>query len=467
VSDLTTGGDGLPAGGHVTRSEAPLPRETARETALLPLRLVAVASTVLVVMVASACATTSAPGGTTSPSTFGADSPWLGPFTPAALPALVNSLGALDCVSASRCWAVGSTIGSAGAPNGAAVIATTNGGISWVSQTIPPTVGFLSDIACSDQKRCTAVGQATPTSDGQAAIIGTVDGGTVWTPEPTPPGILDLTAVTCRTSGRCVAIGSTGGGVVALVSATTGTTWSQEGALPANTTGATDISCSDELTCFVTAHAAADLDHVTGTVAVSVDGGATWSAVTMPPGIGSLNGISCLGGPVTGSGALPTTTVAPTTSLAAPSPATAPTTTTPTTTTAATTPVAPPPTGVAGANCTVVGTTANTLNGTRTGHGLLLTTENGGASWSVRPVSAASASLADVSCTAIGSCVAVGDSVATSDKAGMVILSGTPAQPWKKPAVVGAPQPLTAVSCVSSSSCVVVGESFSEHLAGG
>jgi hypothetical protein len=437
----------------------------------------AVASTVLVVMVASACATGSSPGGNAHASPFGADSPWLGSFTPAALPALVNSLTALDCLSATLCWAVGSTVGSAGAANGAAIIATANGGITWVSQAIPPTVGFLSGIACSDQKRCTAVGQATPTSDGQAVIIGTVDGGTVWTPEPNPPGILDLTAVTCRASGHCVAIGSTASGVVALDSSTTGATWSQEGALPATTTGATDISCSDEQTCFVTAHSAVDLDHVTGTVAVSVDGGANWAALTMPTGIGYLNGISCLGGPVTGSGALPTTSVAPTTSLAAPSSATAAptataptTTTTPTTTTPTTTPTtiaAPPPTGVAGANCTVVGTTANTLNGTRTGHGLLLTTENGGASWSVRPVSAASASLADVSCTAIGSCVAVGDSVATSNQAGMVILSGAPTQPWKKPAVVGAPLPLTAVSCVSSSRCVVVGESFSEHLAGG
>jgi|GEM_PF-620052 hypothetical protein len=441
-----------------------------RGTARFRLRMVAVASTVLVVVTVTACAAVSSPGGAPTASTFGADSPWLGPFTPAALPALVNSLTALDCVSASLCWAVGSTVGSAGAPNGAAVVATTNGGISWVTQAIPPTVGFLSDIACSDQKRCTAVGQATPTSDGQAVIIGTVDGGSVWSQEPTPPGILDLTAVACRSDGRCVAIGSTAAGVVALASATTGSAWSQEGSLPANTTGATDISCSDDQTCWVTAHTAIDLDHVSGTVALSVDGGASWSALTMPPGIGYLNGISCLNGSTTGAGALPTTTVAPTAPIPAPSGATTASTTAPTTTAppaTTTPPVATPPTGVAGANCTVVGTTANTLNGTRTGHGLLLTSENGGASWSVKPVSATSASLADVSCTAIGSCVAVGDSVATSNQAGMAILSGTLAQPWKKPAVVGSPQPLTAVSCVSISHCVAVGESFSEHLAGG
>ena len=76
-----------------------------RGTARFRLRMVAVASTVLVVVTVTACAAVSSPGGAPTASTFGADSPWLGPFTPAALPALVNSLTALDCVSASLCWA--------------------------------------------------------------------------------------------------------------------------------------------------------------------------------------------------------------------------------------------------------------------------------------------------------------------------------------------------------------------------
>ena len=67
-----------------------------------------------------------------------------------------------------------------------------------------------------------------------------------------------------------------------------------------------------------------------------------------------------------------------------------------------------------GVRCTVVGTTANTLDAARAGHGLIFTTANGGATWSSQTVTAMSASLNGVSCTAIGTCVTVGSSVATS-----------------------------------------------------
>jgi hypothetical protein len=427
----------------------------------LPLRLIAVA--VLAVSV-TACSSTPSPAVNSPSAGFGADSPWLGPFVSVALPALVNSLTRVDCATATRCWAIGETVGTAGNPNGAAVVATTDGGVKWASQVVPSAVGYLSGIACSDPSHCTAVGQTIQAASAQAAvIITTVDGGAVWSQVPAPPGILDLTAVTCRTDGRCIAIGSAAAGAVALVSAGTGAAWTQQGALPPNTSGASDISCTDEQTCWVTANTTVNPDQVAGTIAVTNDGGVSWSAVPVPTGLGFLNGISCRQGSVTGSGALPTTSTAAT---APPAPgATVPPTTAAAPSTTATT-VAPPTVGVPGVRCTVVGTTANTLNGTRTGHGLLLTTDNGGAGWSEQPVSTTSASLTDVSCTAIGSCVVVGDSVATSSQAGVVILTGPPAQPWKRPATVGSPVPLTAVSCISTSRCVVVGESFSEHLGG-
>jgi hypothetical protein len=107
------------------------------------------------------------------------------------------------------------------------------------------------------------------------------------------------------------------------------------------------------------------------------------------------------------------------------------------------------------------------LNGARIGHGLLFTTDNGGATWASQTVTAQSASLTGVSCTAIGTCVTVGSSVLTATHAGLMVVSGSPADPWRSPSVVSAPQPLTAVSCTSTSRCVAVGESISEHLAGG
>ena len=117
----------------------------------------------------------------------------------------------------------------------------------------------------------------------------------------------------------------------------------------------------------------------------------------------------------------PTTTTPPTT-----------TTTTPPRTTTTTTPIV----GVPGARCTVVGTTADTLDVARSGHGLIFTTANGGATWSSQTVTAMSASLNGVSCTAIGTCVTVGSSVATSPQAGLVIVTGSPDHPWKTPSTV-------------------------------
>ena len=418
------------------------------------------------------------------PSTFGTNSPWLGTFTAVALPSPVNSLDALDCTSGSRCWAVGSTVGGGGAPNGAAVIGTADGGVRWTPQVIPPTVGSLSGIACSDALRCTAVGQASQVSASQAVIITTVDGGTQWTQVPAPATVLDLTAVSCLADGWCMAVGSTAAGTVALVSTTSGAAWTQVGALPTAMSGATFVSCTDSQQCWVTGHTAVPSARVVGALALTTNGGANWAAVPTPAGIGYLNGVSCLSGSPTGSGALPvpsTTTTTPpptapeTASSTAPGSPTSAQPTTTTTTPPTTTTTVPPTTtvpavpivGVPGARCTVVGTTADTLNGARIGHGVMLTTDNGGATWSRQTVLATSASLTGVSCTAIGTCVAVGTTVITAPQAGMVMVSGSPTRPWRSPSVVGSAQPLTAVSCISTSRCVAVGESISEHLAGG
>jgi hypothetical protein len=255
---------------------------------------------------------------------------------------------------------------------------------------------------------------------------------------------------------------------VAVVSATAGSAWAQQGALPANLSDATAVSCADDQSCWVTAHTQLGLDQATGSVVVTTDGGANWAPVVTPTGIGSLNGIDCITGSPTGSGAFPTPSTPPTTSTTPGSPVTSvavPTTAAPaaSSTTTSTTPVV----GVAGVRCTAVGTTATSLDATRTGHGLVLTTDNGGATWTSERVTATAASLMDVSCTGIGSCVAVGSSVAASPAAGVVILTGSSQRPWRRAAVVSAPQPLTAVRCQSNSHCVVVGESIGEYLAGG
>jgi photosystem II stability/assembly factor-like uncharacterized protein len=425
---------------------------------------------VVVAMLTSACSALSDHADQATPSTLAPGSPWLGNFTGVALPVPVNSLTALACATATSCWAVGSTVGDGGAPNGAAIIATKDGGAHWVNQAAPGTVSYLSGISCSDRRHCTAVGQ---TADGQAAIVTTTDGGKTWTQVTAPPGILDASTVSCLPSGRCIAVGSSAGGLTALVSASALDGWVAEGALPTTISNGSGLSCTDTDDCWVAGYATTDGDHGTGAVALTTDGGSTWSPVVTPAGIGYLSAVSCLPGPTAG-GALPfTTTTAPTSSSVSSvastgsSASTAPTTTVPpTTTTTPATTTTTAPVGVAGVRCTVVGTTSTTLLDARSGHAVVLTSDNGGAVWSSQQISTTAATFRDVSCPAVGSCVAVGSSVSTSPTAGMVVLTGSGRLPWRHTALVGAPQPLLAVSCTSRSRCIVVGESISEHLSG-
>ena len=344
----------------------------------------------------------------------------------------------------------------------------------WTPQAVPPTVGYLSGIACSDMLRCTAVGQTNQVAVGQAVIVATVNGGVSWTQVPAPPGVLDLSAVSCLASGWCMAVGSAATGSVALVSTSSGAAWTQVGALPAGLSGAAFVSCPNAQQCWVAGHTTLPSDHVVGAMALTTDGGTGWITVPTPTGIGSLNGVSCLSGSPTGSGALPVPHHVDGASAVGA--------------------LGCHPAhhrrhhhhhdhaahhhhhdgtprahrvGVPGVRCTVVGTTADTLNGARVGHGIMITTDNGGATWANQTVATSSASLNGVSCTAIGTCVTVGSTVVTAPQAGLVMVSGSPARPWKSPSVVGSPQPLTAVSCISTSRCVVVGESITEHLVGG
>ena len=406
-------------------------------------------SVALVGVLAAACGGSSSGPATSSVSTIAPGSPWLGGLTAVTLPSPVNSLDAVDCVTPLRCWAVGSTVGTAGAPNGAAVVSTTDGGATWAIETVPATVGYLSAISCSDLRHCIAVGQATQTSNGQGAIIVTTDGGATWTPATVPVGALDVTAVACQPDRHCLAMATTAAGTVALVTAPAQPTWVQRGTLPPPLGGATGISCPDRLDCWVTAPAEVNVDHVAGEVAVTTDGGTTWSITAAPAGAGYLNDIVCTRRS-SGQGGLPFTspptpvttapvtttpvTTAPVTATAQPGVTSAPTTTVPPTT------VPPPsttsttaPAGVPGAWCVTVGTSAATVTGTRTGHGVILTTVDGGARWSAQKVTPTAAALLGVSCTAVDSCVAVGSAVGLEPQAGVAVLTGPTGHPPKQP----------------------------------
>ena len=305
-------------------------------------------------------------------------------------------------------------------------MATTDGGGTWTVLTLPPTVGYLSGIACTSIRTCTAVGQVGVTGVGPGAILTTTN-GTTWALQVVPAGTTDVTAVDCRTGGRCTALGVVSGVVTTLIPSRGGT-WVATGRLPASASVATALSCTDATHCWATAAQSVDVGHVIGAIDVTSDGGATWAPQHVPVGTGALQGIDCTPGTDSTRSATD-----------------------------------------AGASCTAVGTTATVLGGARTGQGVVLTTADGGGRWAAASVNATSADLLGVSC-ASGACVAVGTTGTTAPQAGVVVLSATAGATggiWRRAVAAPVALPLTAVTCLSLSTCVMVGESVTAHLAAG
>jgi len=408
---------------------------------------------IAVLLATAACSTGSAGSAGTTTGATQPLAPLQGAFATVALPTGVQSLQAVDCPTTLRCWAVGSTVATAQAPSTATVVTTGNGGATWRTQTVPAGVTYLTGIACSDVRTCTAVGQVETNGSGMGAIITTLDGGRTWTLQSVPTGTTDVTAVACPPAGPCMALGYIAGRETTLSAASTvavpptslATTptstpastststpasgWVAGGALPATVSSATGLTCTDTGHCWATVMSLVDIDHASGGVVATADGGVTWTPETLPTGTGALQGIDCT----------PATTTAAGTTTSTSSPA---------------------------VDCVAVGTTATAFGAVRSGQGVVLTSSTGGATWSPPDMIPFSSDMFAVSCGA-GPCVAVGTTMAAIPESGLVVVAGSTgsAGAWERARTNTLPLPLAGVSCASLSTCVVVGESIAGHLA--
>jgi hypothetical protein len=207
-----------------------------------------------------------------------------------------GSVGAVSCVSATYCVAVGSA-----GPAGAAVW----DGTSWTAESTPAGVG-LSAVSCSSATFCEAVGG----SSNSVTAAETWD-GTSWTvqPIPSPAGVAstDLDAVSCAGPDACEA----GGGfelteqnqvVTALAEGWNGTSWvMQDAATPAGATtnALSAVSCVSAHFC----EAVGTTTDALGNVITLAEGwdGSSWNIQATPdPAAASggvrarMDGISCV-----------------------------------------------------------------------------------------------------------------------------------------------------------------------------
>jgi photosystem II stability/assembly factor-like uncharacterized protein len=201
-----------------------------------------------------------------------------------------GTLSAVSCTTATNCVAVGQCIANCYD----IILVTNDGGNSWTNHYVPyaepKPVLYLTAISCATSQNCVAVGNST--------IITTADGGMSWTTQPIPDQADTYTSVSCATTLRCVAVGNTNpiqGGTtyrqVIDLSVDGGHTWTNEAV---TTDGAVlqGVSCTSPFNCV--AVGAGLNPPTTALITTSDDGGTTWVDQTVPSGIDNLFGVSCV-----------------------------------------------------------------------------------------------------------------------------------------------------------------------------
>ncbi len=181
-------------------------------------------------------------------------------WRPSPLPAGTWLSSNLTCPTAGECLVAGYAdvpLGAASPSGGSsAVFVTADGGASWSTISLPTQAVDVVSLACRSATVCVGASYGTPTStdpQGSAVAVRTSDGGGSWSVSPFPNAIIPSRpyGASCGASG-CVVVGTTGFG-----------------------TTSTGSSAAD------------------GAAAYSTDGGASWSAATVPAGIAVIRAVSC------------------------------------------------------------------------------------------------------------------------------------------------------------------------------
>jgi photosystem II stability/assembly factor-like uncharacterized protein len=350
------------------------------------------------------------------------------------LPRNIEYLDSLSCPNSADCWAVGGTTSGT-----AAVVGTTNGGRTWQSLAVPNGLGGLSSVSCPNSADCWAVGDNTSFSAG--AVVATTDGGRRWTPELLPNKVEYLDGVSCPSRADCWAVGGTSSGAGAVVGTTNGgSTWKSQ-ALPSGIAALNGVSCRTNVRCL----AVGDTPSLAGAVVGTTNGGSTWKSRAFPRGIGTLRDVSCatssncwaVGSTASGRGAVVASTNGGSTwkSQALPR-------------------------GISylngvscrtSARCSAVGSTAS-------GGGAVVATTDGGSTWKGQTLPRGISHLNGVSCRTSARCWAVGS---TASGAGAVVATTNGGSTWKGQTLPNGIGSLAGVTCPTSDKCWAVGSTAS------
>ncbi|HEY1443711.1 MAG TPA: hypothetical protein VGF51_02340 [Acidimicrobiales bacterium] len=211
-------------------------------------------------------------------------------------PAGTGQLGSLSCATVRRCWAVGVVRPNATAPPGSAtvIVATKNGGRTWRAQHVTGgSTPQLSGVSCPTPTDCIAVGSNGGSLPGSGVVLATTNAGATWNPVVAPTGALTVMTVSCSSATECLALVNDGSLVWSATTTDFGQAWQRDGNLPSLFRAGDDLSCSGSGPCLVAGSVPTGTGTGEGAVALSPDGGQTWSLASVPNGIGVLRSATC------------------------------------------------------------------------------------------------------------------------------------------------------------------------------
>jgi hypothetical protein len=220
------------------------------------------------------------------------------------LPVGAEKVISLACRSATSCIGAGYGPTTSPPPGSAVALRTTDGGDSWSVASLPEAfVPTDNGASCAGVGACVVVGTTgfgtTPTGSSTAsgAALYSADGGSSWSAAIVPAGIAVIRAVSCSDDGECMAVANgpsstsaaaAGAGPygpsTVLISADGGRSWTAPGARGLTSAELTTIACPSALDCWAGGFTSGTGDNGSevGVIESTQDGGATWSAETLP-----------------------------------------------------------------------------------------------------------------------------------------------------------------------------------------
>lgn len=315
-------------------------------------------------------------------------------------PSAGDSLLSVSCPTASACLAVGSATGA----NRPVALVSGDGGARWHPGKLPVSSGQLTAVSCATRQACLAVGQG---QGGAPVVVSTANAGRSWQRGSLPPGATALLGLDCTSGTSCITVASQSSGVVTEITRDAGRAWSAGGTLPAAMSQVRVLSCFGRQDCAVAGYTSTGPGKGTGAIAVSSDGGTSWSAASVPAGTGPLSALSCR------------------------------------------------PKG----SCLAVAATSPTTGVVPTSQAELLVSSDGGRTWAAQ--GALDLSRGDgIACPTASTCTVVGtlwSGPAPGTPKGNVLTTSDGGRSWRAPPLYYVPGGLLSVTCPTSQQCVAVG----------